>query len=103
MTPSPVPFFLVGCGRSGTSLLRGLLNAHPLLAIPLESLFIADYLRAAGRWPLERIKSLIVKEPELREWGLNISVGDLAGCEDVGQVIVRLHELYARAKGKRHW
>jgi hypothetical protein len=103
MTPSPVPFFLVGCGRSGTSLLRGLLNAHPLLAIPLESLFIADYLRAAGRWPLERIKAYIVREPELREWGLQVSVHDLAGCETVGQVIVRLHELYARSKGKKHW
>jgi hypothetical protein len=103
MIASPAPFFLVGCGRSGTSLLRGLLNAHPLLAIPLESLFIADYLRAAGRWPLERIKSLIVKEPELREWGLNISVGDLAGCQSVGEVIVRLHELYARSKDKKHW
>jgi hypothetical protein len=100
---APTPFFLVGCGRSGTSLLRGLLNAHPLLAIPLESLFIADYLRAAGRWPLERIKALIAREPELREWGLEVGAADLAGCESVGQVIVRLHELYARSKGKIHW
>lgn len=103
MTLQAAPFFLVGCGRSGTSLLRGLLNAHPLLAIPLESLFIADYLRVAARWPLERIKSSIIREPELREWGLQVSSADLAGCESVGQVIVRLHELYARSKGKKHW
>ena len=97
------PFFLVGCGRSGTSLLRGLLNAHPRVAIPLESLFIADYLRSADRWTLDQIKQHIVHEPELREWGLRVSVGDLGRCHTVGQVVVRLHELYAESKGKEHW
>jgi len=97
------PFFLVGCGRSGTSLLRGLLNAHPLVAIPLESLFIADYLRSTVRWTLDQIKQHIVREPELREWGLRVSVGHLGRCHTVGEVIVRLHELYAESKGKEHW
>lgn len=34
------PFFIVGCDRSGTTLLRLILNAHPRLCIPNESDFI---------------------------------------------------------------
>ena len=37
------PFFLVGCVRSGTTLLRNLLKAHPNLACPDETHFF--------RWP----------------------------------------------------
>jgi hypothetical protein len=42
------PFFIVGCGRSGTTILRLLFNAHPDVAIPPESQFIA---RLAASWP----------------------------------------------------
>ena len=34
------PVFLVGCGRSGTTMLRLMLDSHPMLAIPGESSFI---------------------------------------------------------------
>jgi Sulfotransferase family len=36
------PFFLVGSARSGTTLLRLMLNAHPQIAVPPESRFIAE-------------------------------------------------------------
>ena len=42
----PFPF-IVGCGRSGTTLLRLMLDAHPELAIPSESYFP---LRADAAW-----------------------------------------------------
>jgi hypothetical protein len=42
--PLPAPF-IVGVGRSGTTLLRLMLDAHPELAIPAETHFIADLLR----------------------------------------------------------
>ena len=47
------PVFIVGCGRSGTTLLRLMLNAHPDLAIPHESHFMYQLmrLRAHGKWP----------------------------------------------------
>ncbi len=35
------PIFLTGCHRSGTTLARYLLDAHPNLACPPESKFIA--------------------------------------------------------------
>jgi len=39
MTRPPFPFF-VGCGRSGTTLVRALVGAHPDMAIPPESHFV---------------------------------------------------------------
>lgn len=52
-SPSAPPLFLVGCGRSGTTLLRLMLNAHPEVSIPQESHFIYKIarLRAKGQWP----------------------------------------------------
>jgi len=35
------PVFLIGCHRSGTTLMRYLLDAHPNLACPPESKFLA--------------------------------------------------------------
>ena len=34
--------FIVGCGRSGTTLVRAVLDANPLIAVPPESFFIVD-------------------------------------------------------------
>ncbi len=42
------PFFIVGCGRSGTTILRLMFNAHPDVTIPPESQFIA---RLVASWP----------------------------------------------------
>lgn len=41
MTGAPRPIFLLGCPRSGTTLLRVMLNAHPRIAIPPENRFVA--------------------------------------------------------------
>lgn len=99
----PSPFFIVGCGRSGTSLLRSLLNRHPRVAIPLESLFIVDYLRVASDFPLEQLKAMLVQEPEVREWGLKVSLSDLEDCPTIIECITRLHELYASQFGADVW
>ncbi len=44
LEPSPTPF-VVGAGRSGTTLLRLMLDAHPELAIPPESYFVLEAAR----------------------------------------------------------
>jgi sulfotransferase family protein len=37
------PFFIIGAQRSGTTMLRLMLNSHPKLAVPFESGFIPQY------------------------------------------------------------
>lgn len=72
------PFFLIGCGRSGNTLLRAMLNQHPQIAIPPESLFIPDYLQASSTTSLKKMKRLLVQEYEIKEWDLNIDLEDFS-------------------------
>lgn len=46
--PPESPIFIVGSGRSGTTLLRSLLSAHPRIAITPESHFMKRVIRTAG-------------------------------------------------------
>lgn len=98
-----MPIFIVGCGRSGTSLLRRFLNQHPQVGIPLESLFIIDYLRASPRIPIERMLNLLVREPELAEWGVRPRPEDVQGSRNAAEAIDRLHQLYLAPRGKLRW
>jgi hypothetical protein len=79
------------------------LNHHPAIAIPLESLFIIDYLRSADDVPLSRLRRLLLKEYELAEWGLTLSLNDLIDCTSVPQLIECVHRLYAQMYGKHQW
>lgn len=97
------PFFIVGCGRSGTTLLRTLLNGHPEIGVPQESLFIVDYLRAGDWLDMASLGRMLVREPELEEWGIRPSETDLEGCRTAAEAIDRLHRLYLVAKGKNRW
>jgi|SRR2546426_4546034 len=44
------PFFIVGSGRSGTTLLRALLEAHPALHVPPETYVLGDVVREYQRY-----------------------------------------------------
>lgn len=101
MTESP--FFIIGCGRSGTTLLRTMLNNHPDVAVPTESLFIIDYLLPNPLVPISTFRKLIVKEYELSEWGIKVHLKDIDGCSSVKDLIDKIHNLYMEKKGKRFW
>jgi len=97
------PFFVIGCGRSGTTLLRTMLDHHPLVAIPVESLFLIDYLRSAERVPLDLLKRLALNEHEFKEWGVTLTLDDLRDAANVPDLINRLHLAYLKKEGKRYW
>ena len=101
--PAAGPFFIVGCGRSGTTLLRLMLNQHRSLAIPLESLFIADYLTAPQQVPIRVVQWLMAREYELKEWGIEVDARDLDSCTNVPALLDALHGRYARSMDKPRW
>jgi len=43
------PVFIVGCPRSGTTLLRIMLDSHPRISCGPEAHFVADMERITGR------------------------------------------------------
>jgi hypothetical protein len=56
--PNP-PIFIIGCYRSGTSLLRRMLDSHSNIACPPESKFIVDLLKMlSNREALEGLGSM---------------------------------------------
>lgn len=107
------PFFIVGCPRSGTTLLQMLLDAHPRIAVPPESHVFdhfADIFRYYGN--LERDGNLtllvsdLLKDVRIRRWKLTAGVQDFcAGLQEktLRGVISRLFELYAQKEGKSRW
>jgi hypothetical protein len=64
------PIFVVGAGRSGTTLLRLMLNEHPDISIPSESHLIGPLLRTFGTHAilagdsLERALTIVLDTPE---------------------------------------
>ena len=56
--------FVVGVGRSGTTLLRMMLDAHPELAIPPETHFVLPFIQAskAALQPATATRSIVRDE-----------------------------------------
>ena len=103
------PVFVVGCPRSGTTLLRLMLDSHPSLAIPDESHFIVDLY---GRWLGVRSSPALALErvlahPRFLRWGLDPAVvRRLAAAtrpSSYNDVMVTVFAAYASAHGKPRW
>jgi len=69
--PAP-PFFIVGSARSGTTLLRLMLNAHPEVAIPPESRFITEMWRDKPQVEVEPVLDALGRHDRFRLWELPI-------------------------------
>jgi hypothetical protein len=104
--PDGPPVIVLGVRRSGTTLLRVMLDRSRELAIPDETYFVT-LLAERHRGPLEKARFLddLRRLPRVRE--LNVP---LAGVETrvrdgmpPGQAIAAVFEAYADARGKRRW
>lgn len=106
MTSSPV--FVVGCGRSGTTLLRLMLDAHPLLAIPGESHFIPSAYEASRRNPgAAGLADMIQRSEHVQRWALDPALLqarlDQADPSDVRAVIEAFYLVYADMHAAKRW
>jgi hypothetical protein len=110
--PGGNPFlFIVGCPRSGTTLLRRMVDAHPLIAIPRrETHWIPRAFRArVGMTPnglvTHSLSSWLATDERFPSMG--ITVGELdAIISDHGPLtyatfVSRVFDLYATKEGKR--
>jgi hypothetical protein len=101
--------FIVGCQRSGTTLLKRMLNAHPRLAVTSESNWIARlFEKKAGLTPeglvSPELLSLLVVDPAFSR--LNIGRKDLETLSRPGEKVAYsefvsgIFNLYGKTQGK---
>lgn len=103
---TPIPF-VVGCGRSGTTILRLMLNAHPALAVPPESHFLR---RAAARptstTPRDLLAAALASD-RFADWGLDPDDIRAAAAErrpaSLAEATDLLFSAFAAAQGKTRW
>ncbi len=108
VTQPPAPF-IVGVGRSGTTLMRMMLDAHPRLAIPPETHFVPDLIGQCQGWRASPDRALRVIT-ESRRWGdFDLDSEELArrfralDPLDPAGVLRAFFGLYAETQGKPRW
>jgi hypothetical protein len=109
------PIVVVGCPRSGTTLLQLMLHAHPRIAIPPENRFLLPaYQRRRQfgdlRYPANRrrLAQWIVTDPKsnFRDFGLDpeqVAGEIVAGPPTLGSALATIFRSYARRFGKPRW
>ncbi|MEO1923590.1 MAG: sulfotransferase, partial [Nautiliaceae bacterium] len=109
----PQPFIIVGTQRSGTTLLRLILNSHSKLAIPEEGTFLMPLLKEKylnyvfqGK-ELDRVINYISKNPQFELWNKDFSSLfeeiKSKGRISLKELISNLYSFYAKLEGKLYW
>jgi len=101
--------FVVGMNRSGTTLLRMMLDAHPELTIPPETHFVPDLIKAV-REPGATPEGALAAMKSAREWG-DFGFTDeqmlarLRGLPKLrpGPAVRTFYEAYMEQQGKPRW
>lgn len=107
------PFlFIVGCQRSGTTVLQRVVNAHPRVAVINQSCWIPDYFEArTGLTPEGLVTPALIPQvlgqKQFRKGLRKVGIGreELEGLRGDGPVsyaayVTRLFDLFGRARGK---
>lgn len=99
-------FFIVGSARSGTTLLRMLLNAHPQVAVPPESRFITE-LYSGDEVGVSEFLRRLESHQRFARWELSIDevAVQLEGRDRAPfvEAIDAVYRAYAQARGKIYW
>ncbi len=108
MSRPPAPF-VVGVTRSGTTLLRLMLDAHPEMAVPPETHFVLDVVRAfkAGPVTSERFVEIVTSHRRWPDFGLDAAAlrERVSAPEPLepGDALRAFYRLYAERAGKPRW
>ena len=103
---SGAPLLVLGVRRSGTTLLRVMLDRHPELAVPDESYFIPQLAdRQRPHVDVDAFIDDLSRLPTIREWDLSIEDvrARLSPEMPLGAAIGAVYESYAAAHGKSRW
>jgi hypothetical protein len=104
-SPPPAPF-VVGVGRSGTTLLRLMLDSHPLLAIPAETHFVPDLIEREGECDsMIEIADAIIASRAWNDFGIDPIDLQIAAAEaqTAADVMRAFYRLCAEREGKPRW
>jgi hypothetical protein len=105
---SPAPF-IVGASRSGTTMLRLMLDTHPQLAIPPETHFIPRLARRCARAedPVAAALQAILEAERWPSFGLDAEAlrkrAASAHCRSPSDVLRVFYATYAEAHAKSRW
>jgi hypothetical protein len=102
MTRAP---FIVGVARSGTTLLRLMLDAHPELAIPPETHFLPQVVRADRKGAdADGMIGVITGHRRWPDFGLDeAELRERTGDGGASELLRAFYELYAEKEGKPRW
>lgn len=101
------PIFIVGCPRSGTTLLRNLLRSHPRLSFPPETHFIPQLYKAYGelhtKVDVRKLSRLILSLEWVKSWECTFDKDALYACHSYREIINELFNAWLRHEGKKRW
>lgn len=99
------PFFVVGCPRSGTTLVRTILDGHSRLSIPPESHFVVALARRGRRGAVTLDD--IIAHPEFKAWHADEEAlrrwVDRAAPTSYRELVSAVFDWYAVNHGKHRW
>lgn len=111
--PSDRPIFVVGCPRSGTTMLQLMLHAHPRIALPPETRFLlAGYQQRAEFGDLNdagnrrKLAEFIGDSSQFGDLGLDreqVIEAIVAGPPTLGSAFGIVFRMYAERFGKPRW
>jgi hypothetical protein len=107
--PDPPAPFIGGATRSGTTLLRLMLDAHPQLAIPSETHFVPDLIARCVDGPVtaEELAAIATGHARWGDFGLEAGelVASLQALDplNAADATRAFYRLYAAKQGKERW
>lgn len=106
------PFFVVGAQRSGTTMLRLMLNNHPNLTVPFESAFIPFFYQKLSNYGDLKLKDNVMKllkdiseNPHVRKGNLIQNSEAILShpITSYTDLLSAIFTEYAKQQGKKRW